>query len=384
MFAGVKAATTYGPLILDGASGLADPIARTGFPNSVQGSGAMITSDGKYFIYGVSGGVAVVDLDTNTLVTPSPFSSAPGSTVWDIKQRKTDGMIAMAVNGPPYLVCYTYPGFVLVSGTPSMPSIANEVSFTDDGTKLCVGHSTIPNFSIFDTSTWANITPTLTSPPTAGNANGATMSRNGQYVLIYGTTTGNRRRIYNLLTGALMGTENSNDHTAGFTADSLFAYFENGSGVLRKFNLTTSVFSNVASMGLLNVGGSGGRSMEFTNDGIGFVMYRGVAFFFDTATDTLISQVQIESGTATPKAALFPTTSKRKLAGTVEDLSGNPVQRKIVAYDLATDRYLGETVSDVAGNFEMRIYSPALCYVVAEGQSGEQHKIYSNVSPVLP
>lgn len=389
---GAEGNTVFGPVLLDLVRGQQEAILYSNdytLPNLANGLGAMITADGRYFIFGVVGGIRALDLDTNTLVTP--FAVPPTGVIYDITQRKTDGLIAIATSSAPFVFLYTYPGFEYVPGPAAInppPSTALTVDFTDDGTRLCVGHTTLPGVMVYDTSTWANTLPTLATAPTSATAlNGACISPDGTKVAICGRNSGNRNRVWNMSTGALIYSETTtNSGYIVFTADSSQIIWQAESLTFRRYNFSTSTASTFAISGVSGLGTANpSRNMEITDDGLLFAHFRGVSVFYDYVNNVLLSQVPNENAQSAMKAALFPGTTRRRLAGNVLDAGLDPAERKLEAYDMASGRFLGAGVSDpVTGDFEFPVYSPALCYVVAEGIGGEQSKIISGITPALP
>ncbi|AKU43210.1 hypothetical protein RCSPARTAN_27 [Rhodobacter phage RcSpartan] len=390
--AGVEANTVYGPVLVDLVQGQQSIISYSNGYSTIsdaRGNGALITQNGDFFIFGTNGGARILDLATNTEVTP--WSTPPSSSVLAIAQRKTDGLIAVATTGAPYLFLYTYPNFTYVPGPAAInppPSAANAVSFSDDGTKLCVGHSSLPGLMVYDTTTWADLLPTLaTTPTSATGLSGAAISPDGTKVAICGSNIGNRCRVWNFSTGALIYQDTTTN--AGFvlfTPDSSQVIWQADSLTLRRYNFLTSTASTFSITGVSGFGTSSqSRNLVMTNDGLLMLQYRGVLLLYDYTNSVLLSQTPFENNVSCPKAALHPGTQRRKLAGTVTDAASAPVSRKISAYDMASERYLGGGVSDpVTGEFEFRVLSSALCYAVAEGVGAEQSRIISNITPALP
>lgn len=390
--AGVEASSVFGPVLMDLVRGQQEAIAYSNSYATIsdaRGNGALITQNGDFFIFGVNGGARILDLATNTEVTP--WATPPSSSVLAIAQRKTDGLIAVATTGAPYIFLYTYPDFTYVPGPAAInppPSAANAVSFSDDGTKLCVGHSSLPGLIVYDTTTWADLLPTLgTTATSATNLSGAAISPDGTKVAISGGNSGNRCRVWNLSTGALIYQDTST--TAGFvlfTPDSSQVIWQADTTTLRRYNFTTSAASTFTISGLSGFGSSApSRNMVMTDDGLLMLAYRGVTAFYDYTNAVLLSQVPNENNVSMPKAALHPGTQRRKLAGTVTDAATDPAERTVEAFDLASGRFLGSGVSDpVTGEFEFTVYSSALCYAIATGEGSEQSRIISGITPALP
>lgn len=393
LHAGVESASVFGPVLVDLVAGQQNAVKYSNSYNlssSAFGNGALITQNADFAIFGHNAGAVILDLNTNEFVTP--WTTAPSSAVIAIAQRKTDGLIAVATTGAPYLFLYTYPDFTYVPGPAAInppPSAVNAVSFSDDGTKLCVGHSTLPGLMVYDTTTWANILPTLgTTPTSATGLSGAAISPDGTKVAICGGNTGNRNRVWNLSTGALIYSQTTTTTAfVLFTPDSSKVIWQ--PDALTGFLQYTFATSTAATFSITGVSGAGsssiGRNIQMTDDGLMLVQCRGVTVFYDYTNNVVLSQTPNENNVNCPKAALHPGTKRRKLAGTVTDAATDPVERKIEAFDMASGRFLGSGTSDpVTGEFEFVVYSSALCYAVAEGVGAEQSRIISNITPALP
>ncbi|AKU43044.1 hypothetical protein RCTITAN_27 [Rhodobacter phage RcTitan] len=393
LHAGVESASQFGPVLLDFVAGQQSAIKYSndyGTISDLRGNGALITQNADFFIFGINGGARILDLATNEFVTP--WGTVPASSVLAIAQRKTDGLIAVATTGAPYLLLYTYPDFTYVPGPAAInppPSACNAVSFSDDGTKLCVGHSSLPGLMVYDTTTWANLLPTLgTTPTSTTGLAGAAISPDGTKVAICGSNTGNRNRVWDLATGTLIYSQTStNTSFVLFTPDNSQVIWQPDgfSGFLR-YTFATSTASTFSISGVVGAGTvSIGRNIAMTDDGLMMVQTRGVTVLYDYTNAVLLSQVPNENNVSTPKAALHPGTQRRKLAGTVTDAATDPAERTIEAFDLASGRFLGSGVSDpVTGEFEFTVYSSALCYAVAAGEGSEQSRIISGITPALP
>lgn len=392
--AGVEANTSFGPVLSDFATGQQEILrysndysALSSYPPS---AGALITSDGRYFIFGVNGGARVYDTWNDTFVS---LAVPPGSSVTDIAQSKADGTIAMTTTGAPFLFLYSYPDFTYIPGPSAInppPSTAYSCNFSDDGTKLCIGHMTLPLVMVYNTSTWADIVPTLSDTPTSATIpQGAAMSPDGNYIAIGGGATGNRSRVWNLNTGARLYLETSTPvGVPCFTPDSSKVLWQiSNSTTIREVTLPGGTLRSITIPGVSGMGSSSTfRKLQFDNEGkLLMSCHRGVTFLFDYENEVLLSQVPNENNSSAPSAALDPRTQKRRISGVVTDDLGAPAERTIFVHDMASGRLLGVTTSNgTTGAYSVIILSAQPVYVIAEGSSGEQHKILSNVIPVAP
>lgn len=289
----------------------------------------MFSPDDTKLAVATSTAPAIVLYDTATWGAISG-SGAPALTgaAAGVAWSPDGALLAVLTNIAPYLYVYETATMTQVPFTPALPAVSagtGALRFSPDGTKLAVGTTSAPQLTVFNVGTWTK--QTIAATPGTQVADVA-WSPDGKYLATVGgvnasSSVANSMSVYDTATWtkkALTGAVAFNT-TCVFTPDS-------------KYLAVGSVSSDAA---------------------------YGNIIFYDTTTwapapavaERLLPSVRGLSDIQ------FYADPPRYMRGTVRNVSGNPVARKIRAYMRRTGDLVAETTSNATtGNYVLEIYRP--------------------------
>lgn len=292
-------------------------------PNSSDVGDLMFSPDGTRLAVAISSAPYILVYDTATwgILSGSAAPSGPAAGIRSVAFSPDGTILAAFGGGTPFLWLYNAAdmtrlipaGFVPPTGQSA--STGGSVRFSPDGTKLAAGGTVSPYMTVYNVGAWTK--QTLTTPPTgsiydvAWSPDGQSLAAAGQtgtMIHVWNTATYTRRTIPGAVVIALQA--------CAFTPDS----------------------KQLAVIGASYYGNSGGLIMydtatwerNFTPLPLSVRAYNDVQFWMDPP---------------------------RYIRGTVRDVGGNPVARKVRAYLRTTGDLIGETTSNATtGNYEIIIY----------------------------
>lgn len=292
-------------------------------PNSGDVADIMFSPDGTRLAIAFSTAPYIVVYDTATwgILSGSSAPTGPASAIRSVAFSPDGTILAVLGGGTPFLWLYNAAdmsrllpsGFVPPTGQSS--STGGSARFSPDGTKLAVGGSFTPYLTVYNVGAWTK--QTLTTPPT-GNIYDVAWSPDGQSLAAVGQTSP-MVHVWNTATytrRTIPGTTILALQACAFTPDS----------------------KQLAVLGASYYGNTGGLVM------------------FDTATwNRNLSPLGVS--VRPYNDVQFWMDPPRYIRGTVRDVGGNPVARKVRAYLRTTGDIIGETTSNATtGNYELIIY----------------------------
>lgn len=349
-------------------------------------SGIAISPEGIYGLVGstVTPFLRVVDLAAEAWVTP--IVSLPGSRPDEIMFSASGSEFAVGVASAPYLLRYSYPGFVQQLG-PAVPPIAGVIACSYGGgdTKLALAINASPWIEVYNvaTMTKASFTPAVSAPAAA--LSDIAMNPAGTLLATSGTPTSSQGvRVWNYPAGTSALIDTSTDNYAiefspnGARLASLHVV---GSRYIRIYNTSTWAFVDISSTGQ-PYGISAPRSLRWIGNNHVFVSNEYSCAIHNVVTRACVAYTEWGFSSSVGQAYPSPLSVPRKLAGNVTDAASNPVARVVRAYHSATGDFIGETTSNgTTGDFEMLIFTSEPVTVFAIGSGGENAKIYNPVTP---
>lgn len=347
--------------------------------------GGRITPDGLYALLGstVTPFLRIAEGSTDRWVTP--MGTTPGSAVNDIAFNSAGSEFAVAMAASPFLYRYAYPGFAILTTTATPPSSATVgVDYNGAGTKLAVALAAFPFLEIFDVASITKEAISFASMPASGVGQDCAFSPDGTKVAFVGSSGVARNvRVWEYPSGTLLFSDTSATaaYKCAFSPDGSKLVVMSSSRV-RVYNTATWAFTDMT-YSTADYYTSGPRAVQWLDSRFLFFSSEGGShIIIDTTTNTIVAGMEHGYSSSVGIGVISPLTQPRKIAGTVEDASGNPVARKVRAYDTASGAFLGETTSDgVTGEFSMLIFSAELCTVYAIGSGGENARVYDPVTP---
>lgn len=274
---------------------------------------------------GTSGSIRVYDTATWAILSGA---LAPTPVIGNTRgcHFSPDGSkLAVYVHATPYLVMYntsdwsriTVPVTILALGSGN-----GALRFSNDGTKLALGNSTTPYIHVYDITNMSSWTK-LSVPTARATVIDLAWSFDDAYLgVAHQNATGLYVELYTVATWARTTVDipsmDSTPTGCAFTPDGkyLAIVFGLGSNSL----MDRSCYFIDVSTGLVTA----------DTFGAGFTSYTDVQFAMDPP---------------------------RYIRGTVRDVGGNPVARKVRAYLRSTGDIIGETMSNATtGNYELPIY----------------------------
>lgn len=365
--------------------------ARGGTSNDYYG--LAFSPDNRYLFSGRNSSpfLAVFDMNDNTFTDLSVIPVPPLSNVWCVEFNADGSKIAVGSTSSPFITLYNWPAGTQISTPASLPAGRVKcAAWSPDGAYLALGLAVSPWVEIYNVSTWAKITPTWGTPFGAAVSSVKFSPDSSRLYAISDQSTSNGRlRVWNPTTGALIFSDVSS--TLG-TARMLDVSPDGSKLVVMRsaglYVYNTSSWAAVAHTEtpaeISGMQGFNRRGCQLIdNDFVMCYTTSGVSLYDIANSEIVYSTALFETQpTYCYTFRLCPLTVVRKLAGVVTDSLGAFASRTVRAYDSASGRKVGETVSDpITGEFSMIVLTSEHVTVFAIGTGGENAKIYNPVTP---
>jgi WD40 repeat protein len=295
--------------------------------------------------------------------------------------------VCITHSASPYFTRYDTATMTVATAPATLPTGGGRgPGYSPDGAYLAIGHATFPYVTIYDRATNTKIPDPVTLP--TASCNRAVFSNDSTKLACVTDSSTPRLRVYNtsdwsaVTLGATLGTTNYVAAAWSPNDGRLAIGSSSGSASTAFYVYDTSTWTFITLPSLAGVRLGAVRALEwFGNDVLVVVMDSapGNALVIDVTAATILRQVDLGLN-AVQSACVAPGGSFRKIAGTVKDGAGVPLERQVRTYDRATGNLAGSTNSASDGTFEMFVFSNRTTTVQAVG-AGENSQIIDLVTP---
>lgn len=313
--------------------------------------------------------------DLNTLSGSVTPSAAFGGTLTCCAV----GANFYAVGGfSPFLYVFNRSTHALVSVSTTGLGTVRSLAFSPDGTKLAVTHDAAPYVRIYNTSSWAYV-----DVPSGGSASSyacefsvdnaylAVHGNGSPYLCVHNPSTGARTFAYTANSKYQCVTASVRSIVRHPTANRFILAFS-GSPYIGEFDPASNTFTDytpISSGGAIGAGWNLCVDPDLSEDTVYLRHATGstnptrtmsrfkISVRAPHATQPAIFRdVMWGNGSSNPCNMVITYSTPYKIAGTVRDISNNPVARVVRAHRRSDGELVAQTTSDAnTGNYDLRV-----------------------------